>query len=178
MIADVWAQIWSRYLLHAEGEDLNQVVCCFVMLHIKRQNDLTCHSQFHMPLQPTYSGQWVSGEETWTADTVPVLAFRTFLSQAYHRQTVILHISTTVSITNNTCIVTYPSKHRTRHARWAEAWFSDSVVVFISMLQFGQRIKAGLGPTGKGWATITGRQSCKNNTFSQYHCVSTFDRYY
>lgn len=135
-----------------------------------------------MPLQPTYSGQWISGEETWTADTVPALAFRTFLSQAYQEQTVIFHISTTVSITNNTYIVTYPSKHRTRHAIWAEAWFSDTVVVFISKLQFGQRILAGLGPTGNAPTgkpvTITGRQSCKNSMFSQYHCVSTFDRYY
>jgi len=64
MIVDVWAEIWSTYILHAEGEHLNQVVCCFVMLRIKRQNDLTCHSQFHMPLQPAYSGQCVSGEET------------------------------------------------------------------------------------------------------------------
>jgi len=52
MIVDVWAEIWSTYLLHAEGEHLNQVVCCFVILPIKRQNDLTCHCY-----QPTvYSG--------------------------------------------------------------------------------------------------------------------------
>jgi len=60
MIVDVWAEIWSTYLLHAEGEHLNQVVCCFVTLPIKRQNDLTCHSQFHMPLQLAYSGQWTA----------------------------------------------------------------------------------------------------------------------
>lgn len=177
MIADVWAEIWSRYLLHAEGEHMNQAVCCFVTLPIKRQNDLTCHSQCHMPLQPTYSGQWVPGEETWTADTIPALVFRTFLSQAYQQQTVILHINSTVSIANNTYIITYPSKHRTMHAIWAQAWLSDTVVVFISMLQFGQRILAGFGPIGKGRVTITGKQSCKNNMFSQYHCVSSFDRY-
>ena len=125
-----------------------------------------------MPLLPAYSVQWVSGEETWAADTVPALVFRTFLSQAYQYQTVILHINTIVSIANNTYIITYPSKNRTMHAIWAQAWFSDTVVVFISMLQFGQRILAGLGPTGKTPVTITGRQSCKNNTFSQYHHVS------
>lgn len=183
MIADVWVEIWSRYLLHAEGEHLNQDVCCFVTLPIKRQNDLTCHSQFQMPLQPTYRGKWISGEVTWTADTVPALVFRTFRSQTYQQQTVIPHINTTVSIANNTYIITYPSRNRIRHAIWAETWFSDTVVVFISMLQFGQRIMTGVGPTGtaptgKTPATITGRQSYKNKTFSQYHCISTHGRYY
>ena len=156
-----------------KGQHLNQAVCRFVTLPIKRQNDLTCHSRFHMSMQPLNSGQWGFGEDTWTADTVPALVFWTFLSHTNQQQTVILHINTTVSIANNTYIKTYPSKHRTTHAIWAQAWFSDTVVVLISMWQFGQRILAGFGPTGKAPVTITGRQSCKNNTLSKYHCISS-----